>query len=37
MWNVEGSGWTFNDQRGDLIAALPSVSGAVGYVIEFEG
>ncbi len=37
LWNVENSGWTFNDQRNDLISVLPTVSGSVGYVIEFEG
>ena len=37
MWNVQQSGWTFNDQRNDLLSVLPEVSGKVGYVIEFEG
>lgn len=37
MWNVQQSGWTFNDQRQDLLSVLPEVSGKVGYVIEFEG
>ena len=37
MWNVQQSGWTFNDQRNDLLSVLPQVSGKVGYVIEFEG
>lgn len=37
MWNVENSGWSFNDQRNDLLTVLPEVSGKVGYVIEFEG
>lgn len=31
------AGWTFSDQRNDLLYILPRVSGKVGYVIEFEG
>lgn len=29
-------GWTFNDQRNDIVADFPTVSGKIGYVIEFE-
>ena len=40
MWNVKynGSslGWTFNDQRNDIVADFPEVSGKIGYIIEFE-
>ena len=36
MWNVNDSGWTFNDLRNDLISAVPTASGKVGFVIEFE-
>lgn len=40
LWNAkyEGNsiGWTFNDQRNDLVNILPSVSGSVGYVCEYE-
>lgn len=40
LWNAkyEGGeiGWTFNDQRNDLVTALPSVSGSVGYICEYE-
>ena len=40
MWNAKYNGndvgWTFNDQRNDIVAAFPSVSGRIGYIIEFE-
>lgn len=40
LWNAkyEGNdiGWTFNDQRNDLVTALPAVSGSVGYICEYE-
>ena len=29
-------GWTFNDQRNDIVAALPSISGKVGYICEYK-
>lgn len=32
----EDIGWTFNDQRDNLVEDFPSVSGKVGYVIEFD-
>lgn len=39
LWNAKykGSsiGWTFNDQRNDLVGALPSLSGRVGYICEY--
>ncbi len=37
LWSVADTGWTFNDQRNDLLSVLPSASGKIGYVIEFEG
>lgn len=40
LWNAkyggEEIGWTYNDQRNDLVSALPSVSGKLGYVCEHE-
>lgn len=40
LWNAkydgEELGWTFNDQRNDLIGAFPSMSGKVGYICEYE-
>ena len=40
MWNAKYNGkdigWTFNDQRNDIVEAFPSVSGRIGYIIEFE-
>lgn len=40
MWDAkyEGReiGWTFNDQRNDIVSAFPSVSGIVGYVCEYK-
>lgn len=36
LWNVNDSGWTFNDMRNNLIGAVSSASGDVGFVIEFE-
>ncbi|MCD8142608.1 MAG: hypothetical protein LUD83_04940 [Clostridiales bacterium] len=40
LWNAayEGVdiGWTMNDQRDNLVEDFPSVSGKVGYVIEFD-
>lgn len=39
LWNAKykGSsvGWTFNDQRNDLVGTLPSLSGRVGYICEY--
>lgn len=29
-------GWTFNDQRNDIVADFPGVSGKIGYIIEYE-
>ena len=40
LWNAkydgEIIGWTFNDQRNDIVEILPSTSGSVGFVCEFE-
>lgn len=40
LWNAQYDkkdiGWTFNDQRNDIVATLPSISGKAGYVCEFE-
>ncbi len=40
LWNAayDGAdiGWTMNDQRDKLVEDFPSVSGKVGYVIEFD-
>ncbi|MCD8340556.1 MAG: hypothetical protein LUC87_00165 [Clostridiales bacterium] len=40
LWNAAYDGvdigWTFNDQRDNLVEDFPSVSGKVGYVIEFD-
>lgn len=39
MWlakyNNEDIGWTFNDQRNDIVADFPNVSGKIGYVCEY--
>ena len=35
FWNVEGV-WSFNDERDDVAADLPSYRGKMGYVIEYE-
>ena len=40
LWNAKYDGkeigWTFNDQRNDIVAVLPKVSGKIGYIIEYE-
>ncbi|MCD7858060.1 MAG: zinc ribbon domain-containing protein [Clostridiales bacterium] len=40
LWNAayDGAdiGWTMNDQRDKLVEDFPSISGKVGYVIEFD-
>ena len=40
LWNADYNeqplGWTFNDQRADLVTAFPSISGDVGFVCEYE-
>lgn len=40
MWkakyNEEELGWTFNDQRNDIVGAFPKIAGKVGYVCEYE-
>lgn len=40
MWkakyNEEEIGWTFNDQRNDIVGAFPKIAGKVGYVCEDE-
>ena len=35
FWNVEGV-WSFNDERDDVAADLPTYRGKMGYVIEYE-
>lgn len=41
LWhaNYQGEeiGWTFNDQRNDIIAVLPNAAGKVGYICEYDG
>lgn len=34
-WNLNGS-WSWNDQRNDVIAVVPSLKGSIGMVIEYE-
>jgi hypothetical protein len=36
MWRVGDDGWTFNDQRNDLLEVIPTASGKIGYVIEWD-
>lgn len=36
MWSFGDGVWTFNDQRNDILARIPSVSGLVGYVFEYQ-
>lgn len=40
MWNAkfnkEEIGWTFNDQRNDIVADFPKVSGKIGYICEYK-
>lgn len=40
LWNAKYDGndigWTFNDQRNDLVTAFEFTKGKVGYVFEFE-
>lgn len=37
LWNVQSlGGWTWNDQRNDPAAAVPSMKEAMAYVCEFE-
>ncbi|HCT90573.1 MAG TPA: hypothetical protein DF613_04195 [Lachnospiraceae bacterium] len=40
LWNAkyddEDIGWTFNDQRNDIVGAFPSIAGKVGYICEYE-
>lgn len=40
MWNAKYNdvdlGWTFNDQRNNLVEEYPSCAGMVGYVCEYE-
>lgn len=40
LWNAKYDGvemgWTFNDERNDLVEALPYISGKIGYICEFE-
>lgn len=39
LWNAKykgnSIGWTFNDQRSDLVGTLPTLSGKVGYICEY--
>lgn len=34
-WNLDGQ-WRWNDQRSDLLSAVPSLTGSIGLVIEYE-
>lgn len=34
-WNLDGQ-WRWNDQRSDLLSAVPSLTGFIGLVIEYE-
>ena len=40
FWHVyygeDDIGWTFNDQRNDLMSEVPSGAGKVGYICEYE-
>ena len=40
MWNIkyngEDIGWTFNDQRNNLVGDFPKFSGKVGYICEYK-
>ena len=40
LWNAkyegESIGWTFNDQRNDIVEIFPSISGKLGYICEYE-
>lgn len=40
LWNAKYDGneigWTFNDQREDIVASFPSVSGSIGFICEYE-
>ena len=40
FWHVyygeDDIGWTFNDQRNDLMDEVPSGVGKVGYICEYE-
>lgn len=40
MWHVKYDGnvigWTFNDQRNDIISVLPKAAGKIGYVCEYK-
>lgn len=39
LWNAkyenEEIGWTMNDQRSDIVADFPTVSGKIGYICEY--
>lgn len=35
LWNAQEKGWTLNDQRNDIIEAIPAYAGRVGYVVEY--
>lgn len=34
-WNLNGA-WSWNDQRNDVLAVVPSLSGSIGMVIEYD-
>lgn len=34
-WNLNGT-WSWNDQRNDVLAVVPSLSGSIGMVIEYD-
>lgn len=34
-WNLGGN-WSWNDQRNDILTAVPSLKGSIGMVIEYE-
>lgn len=35
MWNV-GEGWSWNDQRNDIVAGYSAAAGKIGYIVEYE-
>jgi hypothetical protein len=37
LWNIPSlGGWTWNDQRNDPAAAVPSMADHMGFICEYE-
>ena len=37
LWDIPSlGGWSWNDQRNDPLAVVPSMRDAMGYICEFE-